>query len=190
MSPFEYVIVLISIIIGMGITQILSGISAIILRWEKIRIYWPHLVFILLVFILHVQEWWVTYDLRSFNYWRLPTFLFVILYPVNLYLLARLLFPIKWMGRDLDLKFFFYEHYRRIYLLICSLAILAIVDNVVMLNYGLETQFIQIILVSILATIIVLKIEKDWLHQLVALIMLLITIGSFIVTWNTSLISN
>jgi hypothetical protein len=174
----------------MGITQILSGISSIILRWEKIKIYWPHLVFILLVFILHVQEWWVTYDLRNFNYWRLPTFLFVILYPVNLYLLARLLFPIKWIGRELDLKFFFYKHYRRIYLLICSLAVLAIIDNVIMLDYEIHTQYIQILLIGILASIIIFKIEKEWVHQLVALILLLITVGTFVVTWNTFLITN
>ncbi len=76
-SPFEYVTVLISIILGMGITQIVSGIAQIIHRWEQTKIYWPHLILILLLFVIHIQEWWVTYNLRTYQYWRLPVFLWL-----------------------------------------------------------------------------------------------------------------
>ncbi len=79
-SPFEYVIVLTSIILGMGITQIVSGLASIIHRWEKVKIYWPHLLLVILVFFIHIQEWWAAYDMRKYEYWRLPTFLFIILY--------------------------------------------------------------------------------------------------------------
>src|SRR5579871_3747661 len=99
MSPFEYVTVLISIILGMGLTQLVTGFSSIIIRWERVKIYWPHLVLIFLVFIIQIQDWWATYELQSYAYWRLPTFLFMILYPVNLYLLARILFPVRWIGK-------------------------------------------------------------------------------------------
>jgi len=53
MSPFEYVIVLISIILGLGITLVLTGIAELIRKWNAIKIFWPYLIWIGLVFVLH-----------------------------------------------------------------------------------------------------------------------------------------
>lgn len=187
-SPFEYVTVLISIIIGMGVTQILSGVANIILRWEHVKVYWPHCIIIILVFIMHIQEWWITYDLRMYKYWRLPTFLFIILYPVNLYILARLLFPIRWGNKEKDLKVFYFSNYRRIYLFVITLAILAVIDNVWMSGLAIEEQFIQIILIIVLSYVCVYKKEDEWIHKLIAIALLMTSIVTFIVTWNTLLI--
>ena len=93
MSPFEFVTVLISIILGLGITQIMSGVADFIHQWEKAKLYWPHMLWVILVFVLHVQQWWLTYELRVISSWRLPFFLFEVLYPINLFILARILFP-------------------------------------------------------------------------------------------------
>jgi len=92
MTPFEYVTVLISIILGMGITQIVSGLADIIRKWNQVKLYWPHLMWIVFVFFLHIQKWWVLYDIRFITVWMLSTFLFTILYPINLFILARILF--------------------------------------------------------------------------------------------------
>src|SRR5579872_4509431 len=92
-SAFEYVTVFISIILGLGVTQILTGIADLVHQNERVKIYSPHLVWVFLVLVLHVQEWWVTFQLRSYGPWRLPVFLFILLYPVVLFILARLLFP-------------------------------------------------------------------------------------------------
>ena len=189
-TPFEYVTVLISIILGMGITQIVSGIAQIIHRWEQTKIYWPHLILILLLFIIHIQEWWVTYDLRMYQYWRLPVFLFIILYPVNLYILARILFPIRWHRTSVDLKKFYFDNYRRIYLLIILSAILAIIDNIFIGGYSLTDQAPQIILITILSTVIIIRKETEWIHQVVPLLMLLILIVSFALSWEKLLITN
>src|SRR5258708_13301428 len=94
MTPFEYVTVLISIILGMGITQIVTGVADLVHQWHRVRIYWPHILWIILVFFLHIDEWWSTYELRKFESLRLPTFRFVLLYPINLFILPPFLFPL------------------------------------------------------------------------------------------------
>ncbi len=190
LTPFEYVTVLISIIIGMGITQILSGLANIILRWEQVKTYWPHFILVILAFIIHIQEWWVMYDLRSYQYWRLPTFLFIILYPVNLYILARILFPIKWGTDQYDLKFFYFANYRKIYLFIITLAILAIIDNVFIMDYSVADQIIQLFLVIVLSVVTIFKREEEWVHKSIALLLFIASIITFIITWDTLLIVN
>ncbi len=59
-SAFEYVTVLISIILGLGITQILTGIADLFQKSDRVKFYWPHILWVLFVLILHIQEWWVT----------------------------------------------------------------------------------------------------------------------------------
>ena len=189
-SPFEYIIVLISIILGMGITQIVSGIAQIIQRWDKVKIYWPHLILILLVFVIHIQEWWVIYDMRNYKYWRFPIFLFIILYPVNLYILARILFPINWRGGVIDLKKFYYSTFRRIYLFTITLDVLAVIDNIFIAKYKLQDQLVQFIVLIILISVALLNTRKELIHHLIAILLLTITIVTFSFTWNTLLITN
>src|SRR5260370_2945148 len=92
-SSFEYVTVLISIVLGLGITQILTGIARLIQKRDKLIVYWPHLLWIVFILFLHVQEWWVMYELKTFMPWRVPVFFFVMLYPLPLFLMSTLNFP-------------------------------------------------------------------------------------------------
>jgi hypothetical protein len=190
MSPFEYITVLISIILGMGLTQLVSGFAAIIIRWEKIKVYWPHLVLILLVFVIQIQEWWATYELHRYPYWRLVTILFIVLYPIDLYLLARILFPIRWSGKEIDLKLFYFNNFRKIYLLIMFLPIHSIIENIFLSGYQLKDQVIQIILFLIAGFMAAANRKEEWIHKLVATILLTIAVGTFVVAWNIFLIFN
>ena len=189
MSPFEYVTVLISIILGMGLTQLISGFAAIITRWEKVTIYWPHMALILLVFVIHVQDWWATYELRAFKYWRLPTFLFIVLYPVNLYVLTRILFPVKWTGSKIDLKEFYLSNYRKIYLFMILLPIHSILDNHFIGGYALKDQLLQFCILVILLVVLILNRREGWIHQIMAAIFIFIMIATFAVEWNRLLIA-
>src|SRR5882757_9449630 len=104
MTPFEYVTVLVSIILGLGITQIVTGVADLVHQWDRVKVYWPHLLWIIIVFFLQIQEWWSLYELRNITSLRLPTFFFVLLYPINLFILARLLFPLVQAESDINLK--------------------------------------------------------------------------------------
>jgi hypothetical protein len=190
MSPFEYVTVLISIILGMGITQLISGMAAIIIRWENVRAYWPHSIIILLVFVLHIQDWWATYELAKFQYWRLPTFLFIILYPVNLYVLTRILFPVRWVGKPVDLKKFYLDNFKKIYISMIFLPAHSILDNHFIGGYSFKDQIIQIALLILLVIVVLINKKDEWIHKALAIMFLLISIITFVAAWNIFLISN
>ena len=44
MDEFSYLSVLISVILGLAVTQILTGFRAILLARTRIRMYWPVIV--------------------------------------------------------------------------------------------------------------------------------------------------
>lgn len=189
-SAFEYVTVFISIILGLGVTQILTGIADLVHQSGRVKVYWPHLVWILCVLILHVLEWFVTFDLRMFNGWRLPVFLFVLLYPIVLFITARLLFPFGLSDEMVDLKDFYYKNYRKIFLFASILAFLSLLDNFIMRAYLLEDLIGPSLVLILLGSMAFLKISQPIVHKAVALFMLVVLTVTIVVQWNKWLIVN
>ena len=173
MSPFEFVTVLISIILGLGITQIMSGIADQIHQWDKVKLYWPHMLWVILVFILHVQQWWLTYELRAITTWRLPFFLFEILYPINLFILARILFPSAGEETFADLKKFYFQNYRKFFVIVIILSTLSAIENIVIYDLGIEGWLVNVILLTGLLVVSVKDIRSERLHQLIAVALLI-----------------
>ena len=186
-SPFEYVTVLIAIILGMGITKIVSGLASLVQNSEKVNVYWPHLILIVLVFILHIQEWWTTYDLINFK-WRLPVFLFKILYPVNLYVLARLLFPTSFRTKFINLKEFYFNNFRRIYLLLIISAVLSLIDNTLIAGLAFRDQTFQFLVLSLFCFVAIRNSKNEIIHKVAALILITASTIVLIITWNVFII--
>lgn len=189
-SPFEYIVVLISIILGMGITQVLTGTASIVQRWNQVTLYWPHTIWIVLVFVFHVQEWWVTYELRTYEYWRLPVFLFIILYPMNLYILARLLFPVRWNKDPIEFKEYYFANCRKLFLLVFTLSVLSVMQNVFIGGADFTEEYLQLFVASLSFAVVVFHVRTRWVHEAIAVVLLIAAAASFAVQWNTLLIVN
>jgi hypothetical protein len=93
LSEFEYLAVLISIVLGLGITQLLSGFG----RWLEHRsafdAYAPAILWAAILLVLHVQAWWSMFVLRHHLDWTFGQFSVVLLQPIALFLLATLVLP-------------------------------------------------------------------------------------------------
>lgn len=174
MSPFEFVTVLVSIILGLGITQIMSGVADQIHNWHKVKIYWPHILWVILVFILMVQQWWLTYELRTIMTWRLPFFLFETLYPINLFILSRILFPTQGEEDAHDLKKFYYGNYRKFFIIVMVLSVLSIIENIFIYGLGIEGWLIHSILFTGLFLVSITDNRSENLHKTIAVAMLVV----------------
>lgn len=187
-SAFEYVTVLISIVLSLGITQILTGVASLIKKYNKVIVYWPHLIWILFVLLLHIQEWWVTYELKPYSPWRLPVFLFIMMYPINLFVLARLLLPDKLKGKVIDLKVFYYKNYRKIFLLLILSAVLSVIYNLFILNLAFSEQILQILLILVISLVAVKNYKSEWIHKALSIVILVTLVISIVIEWNVWLI--
>jgi len=180
MTPFDYVTVLISIILGLGITQIITGVADIIHQWEKVKLYWPHLLWIVFVFFLHVEEWWVIYGLRTVQVWKLPMFLFVILYPINLFILARILFSFSTGGAKTDFKEFYYNNYKKFFIGVMALSVLAILENLFVSHLKLTGQLNQVTLFLVLGFITYKNYKAEWLHKVIVIVLYIFLLASML----------
>jgi len=100
-DQFQHVMVLTSIIIGLGITYILIGVGTVIERitghGAALRLSWAHATWLLTLFVWMVSFWWWEFRLLTLlKSWTLAHYFFIITYAVLLFLLAVLLLPRDW----------------------------------------------------------------------------------------------
>jgi hypothetical protein len=93
MDQFNYLAVLISIILGLGITQLLSGFGRWIEHRASFRAYAPAICWAFVLLVIQVQCWWAMFGLREQTDWTFLKFMVVLLQPIILYLQAIVVLP-------------------------------------------------------------------------------------------------
>lgn len=104
MDSFEYLSVLISIILGLALTQLLTGAGRLIRIRDRVRFFYPVGVWMGILFIIIVQSWWTMFTLRLYDDWTFDKFLVVLLHPMLVYLLVELVTPDTEGGSAVDMK--------------------------------------------------------------------------------------
>jgi hypothetical protein len=108
LDRFEYVMVLISIIVGLGIAHVLLGVGGLIDRRSgskpDIKLSLTHGAWLAFTFAWLVQFWWWEFRFSELDpVWTLDLYLFLVTYAVGLFLMAVILVPRTWDGvEDLD----------------------------------------------------------------------------------------
>ncbi|MDQ2908160.1 MAG: hypothetical protein M3R44_02290 [Candidatus Eremiobacteraeota bacterium] len=93
MTAFEYLSVLFSIIMGLALANLLGASARLMHARERVKVYWPALVWAGLLFVITVQHWWAEFSLASVHSWSFAGFVIVLMTPVTLYLLCDLVLP-------------------------------------------------------------------------------------------------
>lgn len=131
MDEFNYLSVFISIILGLGLTQLLAGFA----RWLEQRgaftAYAPSLCWAGVLLLMHVQTWWTLFELRRHADWTFAQFFLLLLQPVTLYLLATLALP-GTSAPAVDLRTNYHAHRRWFFSLLIFLLVVSLLKDVVL----------------------------------------------------------
>lgn len=107
MGEFEYISVLLSIIIGLGVTQLLAGIARLLRDGRALGPAWWVFVIVATLLLADFQVWWVSFRWRHLPEWTFFGYMAFLVLPVLLYLLAYLVLPgdLHLDGRELARAF-------------------------------------------------------------------------------------
>ena len=176
MDQFEYVMVLVSIVLGLGIAHLLLGIGGIIDRLsrkdDRLELSLAHAAWLGTCFLWLVMFWWWEYGLSTtVADWTMGLYLFLIVYAVTLFLLQAVLVPRTWDGVT-SLKAYFLERRVWFYGLLAFATILDTFDSYLMggFQYILDTGYLGmgISLATIPVVIIGIKSTDIRTHNVMA----------------------
>jgi hypothetical protein len=103
MTIFEYIMVMVSIILALALAQLLRAVTELITSANR---YWVHMIWIVTLILLAVQFWWAYWDFNSLQTWSFDAYLAVLLPPTLVFVLACLLVPAQ-RDEDTDWKAYF-----------------------------------------------------------------------------------
>ena len=165
MEPFEYVVVLTSLIIGLGIAQILIGVADMVAHYRKVNFSIPHSIYVLVIFLLHIQEWWINYAYaKHIEVWSLQTVFGILIYPILLFIQARLLFPTGLRSRDADMVMYYEDQWRWLFSIGAWTVIISIWHDILIEGYSLVEEIPKFALLAIYIGLVVFNIKNKKVH--------------------------
>ncbi len=169
MDEFSYLSVLLSIIIGLAVTQLLIGMRGRMLTRARVREFWPVQVWAAFFLLASAQTWWAMFDLRNRHNWDFSAFAVLLAQVIVLYLLTGLIYPDFGDG-NVDLRAHYFQQRRHFFSLCIILLVLSICRDLVLnhalpapLNLAFHLGFIAFAASGLL-------IAREWYHKVATVI--------------------
>ncbi len=117
MSRFEYLSVLISIVIALGIGEVTVCWGRLLQHRDQVRFSWIHLFWSAFILVLMIQFWWGFWNFRTVEGWSFASLIGVVLEAITLVVCSLLLTPGRSLSGEVDLGRLYYDNARPFFLL-------------------------------------------------------------------------
>lgn len=156
MDAFNYLSVMVSMVLGLGLTQLFAGIGNMVQVRRRVKPYWLHSVWIVLMIGLHIQMWWSFWMMRGVQEWTYTGFAFVLLGPATLVISSHVLLP-ELVEGTIDVERHYYDTRTVFFGLLAAAGTWALLLEAAM---GLRSLIVPFRLVQVLG--IVLMVVCAW----------------------------
>ena len=92
-SAYEHVLVVMSIVLGLAVTQLLKGAAQLYRTRARVQTYWLHWGWAILILVFSLLLWWTYWHYRTIITWTFPRFMLYLSPVVVFYFLASIVFP-------------------------------------------------------------------------------------------------
>lgn len=167
MDAFSYLSVLLSIIIGLAITQSLQGLGRIIQHRRRVVMFWPSIGWAIFFVLVGVQMWWTLFGLRDRTAWSFFPFLAVVLQTVMLYLITAVVLPEIGPGEQVDLRVHYFREVPWLYGFIIALILVSLLRDYVLLGTLPNGENMSFLIAFIAIAIGAMLYRRVWFHQLI-----------------------
>jgi hypothetical protein len=132
MEAFRWVTIIVSILLGLGLTRILTSAISVFRARKRASLDWIPLVWAGTIFLQQIGFWWTLDELSKLvPHWSLGSFLFLVCLVLSLFVAAALILPSHDMVKDESLRDYFQMDGRWALLAVCGFNTLAIFANIV-----------------------------------------------------------
>jgi hypothetical protein len=146
---FEYLMVVVSIVLGLGVTQTLRGFSKIA---QSSRTFLPLTMWTAVLFYLYLQVWWALWDLHAVDVWNQFYFYLLVAIPCSLFAATELLLPLASNAKT-DWQSHFFSVQKWFFGVFFAFSVIAILESYVLLDVSFTHPYrlVQVALSAIVA---------------------------------------
>jgi len=173
MSIFEFVLALTSVISGLAIAHLLTGVVGLLRNAKRVRFSLVHALWIWSAFATTIGNWAADWELRSLNDWPAWTLLLLIASKIAQYVFCAFVTPEVPAEGEIDLRAF-HERERTGYLsAVVGFCAIALIFNISFGGAFYYAQWLRdsaITIIALAATLTALFIRARWVQLAAALV--------------------
>src|SRR6266550_663169 len=93
LAPYQHVVVVMSIVLGLSLTQLLKGLAQLYRTRNRVRPYWLHTAWVVLLVFFSLVLWWLFWNYRSIEDWSFFRFVLYLSPMIVFYFLTSIVIP-------------------------------------------------------------------------------------------------
>lgn len=164
MAAFDYLSVMVSIVVGVGLTQLFAGIGNVVQVRRRVRRYWLHTLWVLLLVFIHAQVWWSFWALRAVSDWTFVDFGYVLIGPGTLVIASHVVLP-ELVDDRIDVRAHYYDTSPLFFGMLVAVALWAMCLEPVMDLAPLLVPFRALQLAGVLALVVCAASRDERAHS-------------------------
>jgi hypothetical protein len=179
MDHFEYISVAVSILIALALTELIGGWARMLRARARTPPHGLHLGWMVIVFLVLVQFWWVFWEYGSAPEWTFVTFLLVLLPPTTAVFAVALISPTadEFERPGFSLRAFYFARSRNFFLTVAAYQTELVVQSLVF--FGVRPVILAGQLAGVATGVVLASTRNERIHRAVAVVALVI-LASFV----------
>lgn len=177
MDAFSYLSVLLSIILGLGIQQVLQGYRSLILSRRRVRFYPPPLIWSVLLLGMVAQHWWASFGLADHQNWSFGTFATILIMTALIYMMTAIVLPDIPPNEPIDLRDHYYREAPAFFGIGVASILWSIFREYMINGVLLEPVNLAFHLIMLAMAAVAALVRKPRLHEVFAALMVLIFVA-------------
>ncbi|MCF7808923.1 MAG: hypothetical protein K9M49_05830 [Candidatus Marinimicrobia bacterium] len=164
MSLFEYIMVLTSILIGLGVAELLSGVVRMLRTDFKEGFYLPQILWAIYLFFYLIIVWWSRWDLRVNFHWTFFQLIMSLAGPLLAFVLAGLVFPRSRPARE-----YYFRQQKTFFGLLPIIMLIGLFHEYLIEGTPLLSMTTVLASSMLVLSLIPRFVKRDWIHILCGL---------------------
>lgn len=188
-DSFNYLRVVLSIVVGLGLTTALNALAKIIKYRQYIRVYWVGVLWEVGILLMLLQHWFGLWNFQTSQGWTYPKFLLLLLPSISLYVTSHLAFPEIREGKQYDLEKVYYRNRKYFFGAAMTYFVFDGLSSTLILNEGWIELDNGFRLLGLLIVFLCARSDNRTVHAVVALIALAALIIFILMFSNAPLVA-
>ena len=167
-TAFPFLAVMFAVLMGMGVVRLITAFGEMIKQYERVRPYWLHGAWLVLLLLIYFHLWWSFWDIRLATNWNYLTYLFLLIGPVVLFTASNLLIPDLSEASQLDSRRFYYAIHRRFFITMAVAFVWGMLVYPVM--FGQVDPILEWLLLFLAVVLILAATKNEAVHAVLTVV--------------------
>ena len=179
MSVFEYVAVMMSVVLALVVARILSFVGAVASGKSRFDISWLHFAWVFLIFATLVMAWQTIWNLRDQPAYSLGQVVMMLIATSLIFIAARILIPDEPTEERLDLRDHYFDVRVPFFAVLMVLWLFPLVGMAIFLSFSLFSADVLCRIAWLTLAATGLLVKRTFVHWILACVWFAVLIAYF-----------